>query len=190
MDLRSDSCIMSDRVSKCARFNTDVGEIQMKSTAEFSECRKYRYVLRRTWNAKLPLVMFIGLNPSTADEFRDDPTVRRCIGFAKSWGYGGLVLTNLFGFRSTQPSNLREASDPIGPDNDRWIDHWRIRVQCIVAAWGVHGDFCNRHQLMLSRIDSAFCLGLTSRGFPRHPLYLASTTPLIQLRQCDRKRVA
>lgn len=186
----NESSTMLRRVPKRARFNTDVGEIQMNSTAVFSECRQYRYVLRRTWNADQPLVMFIGLNPSTADEFRDDPTVRRCIGFAKSWGYGGLVLTNLFGFRSTHPACLREASDPVGPDNDRWIEHWQFRVDRVVAAWGVHGDLHDRHREVLSRIDSAFCLGLTNHGFPRHPLYLASVTPLVPVPSGIRRRAA
>lgn len=95
----------------------------------FSEDRAFRYTLWREWDVDsltgcaddLPhghqFAQFIGLNPSTADETRDDPTIRRCIGFAKLWGYGALCMTNLFAFRATKPRDMRQAADPIGPEN-------------------------------------------------------------------------
>lgn len=86
----------------------------MKSEAILSVDRKYRYVLTRTWDETLPNIMFVGLNPSTADETTDDPTIRRCINFAKSWGYGGLYMVNLFAYRSTNPNNIRIVDNPIG----------------------------------------------------------------------------
>ena len=90
--------------------------------AIISDCQKYRYALWRNWDLSKDKVMFIGLNPSTADHIEDDPTIRRCIGFAKSWGYGGLYMMNLFSYRTSNPSKLKNVKDPIGnPDNDEWI---------------------------------------------------------------------
>ena len=93
----------------------------MLRSAAFSPCRRYRYCLSRVWNPKLPSVMFVGLNPSTADEQEDDPTVRRCIGFARNWNFGGLILVNLFAYRSTDPADLLRVDDPVGPGNDKHI---------------------------------------------------------------------
>lgn len=93
----------------------------MKKTAKLSDCRTYRYELWRTWDESKPYAMFIGLNPSTADETEDDPTIRRCINFAKTWGYGGLCMTNLFAYRATQPEDMKRASDPIGNKNDETL---------------------------------------------------------------------
>jgi hypothetical protein len=93
----------------------------MHHSAISSPCRTYRYSLFRVWNPKFPSVMFVGLNPSTADEQEDDPTVRRCVGFARKWNFGGLILVNLFAYRSTDPAGLLEAEDPVGPGNDKHI---------------------------------------------------------------------
>lgn len=122
--------------------------------------------------------MFVGLNPSTADDQCDDPTVRRCIGFAKSWGFGGLILVNLFAYRTTDPAGLTELDDPIGPENDRWIATAQARVDRVVAAWGNHGVLLNRDGAVLETLVQAYCLGTTNAGCPRHPLYLAAETPL------------
>ena len=92
-----------------------------KSGAVFSDCRKFRYALWRMWDGDKPLVMIIGLNPSTADEKVNDPTISRCISFARSWGYGGVCVTNLFGFRATSPTHLKAHHDPIGKENDAWV---------------------------------------------------------------------
>ncbi len=99
----------------------DRPEAVMQRTACSSRCSHYRYSLSRTWNESLQRIVFIGLNPSTADAQHDDPTVRRCIGFARRWGYGGLTLVNLFAYRTTEPAELKEVDDPVGLDNDRWI---------------------------------------------------------------------
>jgi hypothetical protein len=90
----------------------------LKTDAKFSACRKYRYALWRTWDESKPNVMIIGLNPSTADENENDPTITRCINFAKSWGYGGVCVTNLFAYCATVPSDMKESNDPIGSEND------------------------------------------------------------------------
>ena len=107
---------------------------RMKSEAILSVDRKYRYVLTRTWDETLPNIMFVGLNFSTADETTDDPTIRRCINFAKSWGYGGLYMVNLFAYRSTNPNNIRIVDNPIGDDNDSYISHtlnYQIRLSLV-----------------------------------------------------------
>lgn len=90
----------------------------MKPDAKFSECRKYRYALWRTWDETKPHVMIIGLNPSTADETKNDSTITKCINFAKSWDYGGLCMANLFAYRATKPSDMIASNDPVGTDND------------------------------------------------------------------------
>ena len=107
--------------------------------AELSDCGLYRYLLTRTWDAQCERVVFIGLNPSTADATEDDPTIRRIIGFARSWGYGGVDMLNLFAFRATDPSDLKAAVDPVGPKNDRYLAEYTSRSHATVAAWGVHG---------------------------------------------------
>ena len=100
---------------------TPKGDELLESSAVFSECRRYRYVLRRIWDREKSPAMFVGLNPSTADEVRNDPTVTRCIGYAQRWGAGGLIMTNIFAFRSTDPNGLLAIEDPVGPLNNRWL---------------------------------------------------------------------
>ena len=148
----------------------------MRRSAVFSPCRTYRYSLGRIWNRKLPTVMFVGLNPSTADEQEDDPTVRRCIGFAQKWNSGGLILVNLFAYRSTDPLGLLEADDPVGPENDKRILAGANDAERVVVAWGTKGGLLGRDQYVLSLFPGAHCLGVTKDGYPKHPLYLASDT--------------
>ena len=157
-------------------------DARMQRTAHFSPCSRYRYSLSRTWDKSLSRVLFIGLNPSTADDQCDDPTVRRCIGFAQSWGYGGLMLVNLFAYRTTNPSGLTEVDDPIGPDNNHWIAVEQARVDRVVAAWGNNGVLLNRDEAVLESLTQALCLGITKAGCPRHPLYLAAKTPLQKMK--------
>ena len=106
----------------------------MKKDAVFSDCRNYRYALWRIWDDAKPYAMFIGLNPSTADETEDDPTIRRCMNFAKDWGYGGLCMTNLFAYRATIPANMMSAADPVGAENNAWLANLAENAGVIVAA--------------------------------------------------------
>ena len=122
--------------------------------------------------------MFVGLNPSTADENEDDPTVRRCIGFGRKWKYGGLILVNLFAYRATDPVGLLDADDPIGPANDKYILASARATGLIVVAWGTRGAVLDRDQHVLSLLPGAHCLGITKEGRPKHPLYLAGNTRL------------
>lgn len=151
----------------------------MKKSAIFSDCRSYRYVLRRSWDDGLPPLVVIGLNPSTADETVDDPTIRRCIGFAKRESYGGLVMLNLFAFRATDPRELTLAVDPVGPDNDRWLGEETLEHN-VLCAWGAHHMADGRESwLRRSFVRNWMCLGKTKNGAPRHPLYLPADTGLV-----------
>jgi hypothetical protein len=146
----------------------------IESGAVFSPCLIFRYRLWWTWAAG-PRVAFIGLNPSTADATADDPTVRRCIGFARAWGYGGVDVVNLFAFRATEPRVLKRAVDPNGPDNNDHLFEVAKGVGRVVAAWGVHGTHCDRDDTVLELLRAAgvkvSCLSRTRAGYPRHPLY-------------------
>lgn len=177
----------------------------VERSAVFSDDRVYRYALRRIWDPALAPAMFIGLNPSTADETEDDPTVRRCIRFARDWGYGGLLMSNLFAYRATDPEELmgewwdregarnpvgeREETGPVGTRrnmNDVWLERLARRAGVMVAAWGAHPmpqmlePRPGHVQHMLG--PALQCLGTTKAGHPRHPLYLKADTRLQPLR--------
>lgn len=147
----------------------------MRNGATLSPCRTYRYDLWRTWIGGEGYAMFVGLNPSTADETQDDPTIRRCIAFAKSWGYAGLCMTNLFAFRATDPEDMKRAADPVGPQNDLVLKERAGRAGVVVAAWGVHGTYKNRAWAVRMALPQLHCLRLTKDGHPGHPLYLPKT---------------
>lgn len=143
----------------------------------FSVDRSYRYRLSIIWDASLPPQMFIGLNPSTADEVNDDPTIRRCIDYSKRWGAGGLVMCNAFAYRATDPEVMLAAEAPVGPQNT--IDHLRGRAfgtfNRPIAAWGQKVIRWNRSYANdLKRFDGGLldCLRINADGTPCHPLYL------------------
>lgn len=141
--------------------------------AWFSDCGLYRYKLWRHWGDDKPIVGFIMLNPSTADDVNDDPTIRRCVSFARSWGYGGVSVCNLFGYRTSNPNLLKRASDPVGADNDTAIDDLVANTEVVVAAWGDHGSFRNRSSEVHARhAGRLYALEINLSGEPRHPLYM------------------
>ena len=148
---------------------------QAVKRASFSRCKTYRYSLTRHWGGGSTLLV-VGLNPSIADAQIDDPTVRRCIGFAKSWGFSNLVIANLFAYRSTDPNLLVEVDDPIGPMNDRSLRKLVDLADLLLVAWGTRGEMLNRDQQVLSWLPRPHCLGTTRAGFPRHPLYVRGDT--------------
>lgn len=151
----------------------------MKTDAKFSECRKYRYALWRVWDESKPYVAIIGLNPSTADEVQNDPTINRCISFARSWGYGGVCMINLFAFRATAPADMMSAHDPVGPDNDKWLVEIAKEAGGVVAAWGNDGSYLGRSTLVKNMILNLCALKINKSGEPAHPLYLkASLVPV------------
>lgn len=146
------------------------------SEAVISDDQKYRYYLSRKWSEEGKVIAFIGLNPSTADAERDDPTIRRCINFAKSWGGSKLIMGNLYAYRSTKPEILHLVSDPIGPHNDEWLDQIITESDIVIVAWGVHGARHGRDVKLLNRYKANLSyLKLTKNGHPAHPLYLPSS---------------
>lgn len=160
--------------------------VEVQKAAHISDCGQYRYKLSRFWGPEhaLPFVM---LNPSTADDFVDDPTIRRCMGFARREGAGGIIVVNLYGLRATEPAELRKVKDPFGPDNRANIHalgKWAFLAGMpIVCAWGTHGWFksANRDTIHLLKSTGAslVCLGTTKSGEPKHPLYIRGDQPLI-----------
>ena len=182
------------------------------ANAAFSPCGRYRWWLRRQWQPHGPRLLFVGLNPSRADGQRDDPTLRRLVGFARLWGYGALEVVNLFGCISASPALLKRSADPVGPANDGWLMRALqggagdigggagdagggvgvgsgFSPAAIWLGWGNQGAWRGRDRQVLTLLRDTLasgnvphppqllCVGLTAAGQPRHPLYVASTTP-------------
>lgn len=155
----------------------------MIKTAIISECGLYRYALTRTWDPSLPTMIFVMLNPSTADATEDDNTIRRCIGFAKREGYGTIIVVNLFAYRATDPSELLAVDDPVGPENDAFVSSI-IQRQAgrVVCGWGTTKIARTRLDWFRRVIEDTCgrveCLGANKDGSPKHPLYLPKNSPL------------
>lgn len=153
-------------------------------TAEVSKDGLYRYVLERIWDTSLLATVFIMLNPSTADDKEDDPTIRACVEFSKRWGSGGLTVVNLFACRATNPEILNYVDDPVGPDNFRYIkDVCKSRdVERVVCAWGskLPKFRKNAGQEVLNFLEmmgiKPWALKINEDGEPRHPLYIKRDT--------------
>jgi hypothetical protein len=146
------------------------------SEAVFSPCERYRYLLTRIWDPDGTRVLFVLLNPSTATEVQNDPTVERCERRARALGHGAFRVTNIFAFRATDPRVMRAEADPVGPDNDAAIAGSVAWADAIVCAWGTHGVHLGRGtavERLLRRSGARLShLGLTAAGFPTHPLYV------------------
>ena len=156
----------------------------LESKASFSEDRRYRFSLYRRWAELGPEVLFICLNPSTANEYFDDPTVRRCISFARAWGFRGMWLGNLFALVTTDPEKLYkpeiyEVFDPVGRGNNLVLKVMARRCAKVVYAWGNHGHIANRSRQVVDMIGPGWCFGINKTGEPRHPLYQARNAQLI-----------
>jgi hypothetical protein len=154
------------------------------SSATFDPDRTYRYALTRCWDPGLAVITFVMLNPSTADAFAVDPTVRRCLDFARREGAGTLQVVNLFALRSTDPRVLCKHPDPVGALNDRFIADAATGSDLVIAGWGTHGILHGRGEVVrgiLSRAGAArlCCLRITRGGHPGHPLYIPAAAPLI-----------
>jgi hypothetical protein len=158
-------------------------EPTMLGTADLSADALYRWELTRIWDRSCGRVAFVMLNPSTAGAIDDDATIRRCLGFARAWGFGGLVVRNLYALRSTEPANLWSHPDPIGVDNDRYLARCALD-ELVVCAWGVHGARDGRGEAVAANLRALrsdlrkrgtvelHYLELTKEGQPRHPLYI------------------
>lgn len=151
-----------------------------KNTAVYSLCEKYRFFLERVWDANTPPLVMLMLNPSTATELQNDPTVERCERRARQNGYGGLQVLNIFSLRSTDPKNLYQTIDPVGKYNDffiRLILKQNAKNDNIVCGWGTHGRLNNREQKIFSFFEKENILPMafkwTKTGHPQHPLYIS-----------------
>jgi len=147
-------------------------DLTTSSGAIISEDEKYRYALWRTWDKKRDPVMFIMLNPSTADATKNDPTINKCIAYAKRWGYGALIVCNLYALRSRDPKALLSDSDPIGPDCDQWLVTMSKFAAMKIAAWGNKSVLQWRVDKVRALVGPLNCLEKSKSGNPKHPLYL------------------
>jgi len=145
------------------------GKGGMKTRAIISEDGKYRYQLSRIWDEEKPKVLFIMLNPSTADADVDDPTIRRVVNFSKSWGYGGVFVGNLYAYRSTDPKGLKHTEDPIGPENMSHIQSLVGLTDKIVYAWGNNKK---EPKWLCDLVETPYCIDISTKKIPKHPLYL------------------
>ncbi len=147
------------------------------SFAVYSDCERYRYALTRVWDPAGTKVAFVMLNPSTATEVQNDPTVERCERRARTLGFGGFRVTNIFAWRDTDPHNMRAAKSPIGPENDTAIQEACAWADQVIAAWGTHAAYLNRGAQVVELLRQSgkpiFHLGLSKQGHPKHPLYIA-----------------
>ena len=164
------------------------GMAEMERTATISDNGLHRYDLTRRWVSGADWAVFVMLNPSTADASIDDPTIRRCVGFARREGYGGLAVVNLFALRATNPEDLADSGDAgidtVGRDNGFHIGRWLDAASVVVAAWGAHPMAAYRAAFFRSTArgfdKDLVCLGKTKSGAPRHPLYVSGTQPLVE----------
>jgi hypothetical protein len=159
----------------------------------FSKDRRYRYVLTHDWRDfsdcphLIPIddrksITWIGLNPSTADENQLDPTLRRVKGFSQAWGFNTFHMVNLFAYRATDPGDMKEAVDPVGPENDHWIYDSCSNSELTIVCWGSHGGFKNRSKDVMEHLSGMKlrCMGFTKEKHPKHPLYLSlKTAPVL-----------
>lgn len=148
----------------------------MHRDAVISDCGQFRYILRRSWDISRPALGFVMLNPSTADASEDDPTIRKCIGFAERMGYGAIVVTNLYAFRSTDPRDLKRAGYLRGPECDEWLLRAAREASLTICAWGAHARDLSRPIDVINMLSGEGirlrALAYTEDGIPRHPLML------------------
>lgn len=157
----------------------------MVKGAQLSKDGLYRYSLSRQWGPGQPMP-FVMLNPSTADHMVDDPTIGRCVAFARREGADGILVCNVYAFRATKPADLFKAPYPRGPDNNQWLANLATNAVAyglrIVCAWGTKGrpgDTVHARRLLAYHGAKLVCLGTTKDGHPKHPLYVAGATPLV-----------
>jgi hypothetical protein len=174
----------------CTKLSTLLRELHDKHSsvagieygAIFDASGSYRYSLWRAWSAYHPRIVFVLLNPSAADEQRNDPTIRRCIGFARAWNYGSVEVVNLFAYRTTNYRELFKVNDPVGEENNRFLMQAVERCSTVVVGWGTRGTLLGRDRQVMSLLagrKDVYCLGITKDGLPRHPLYVKGDRCLV-----------
>lgn len=154
----------------------------LENDAVISDCGKYRYLLRRTWDHAKPRALLIMLNPSTADAKLDDATIRSCVRLLSGNGYGSMEVVNVYGYRATNPDELAKQPDPVGPDNQRIAEAAINRCDVVICAWGAYLPARDRATPILNAVrgrrPAIYCFGKTKAGAPKHPLYIKSGTTL------------
>ena len=180
----------SSVILRCTMITRHHDTLLSKSTAIYSDCEKYRYALTREWDEAGKKVLFVMLNPSTATEVQNDPTVERCERRARALGFGAFRVTNIFAWRDTDPRNMRAASDPTGPANDATILAGVDWADTVVAAWGTHGAHLGRGPFVTEMLRKSgqplHSLGLTKDGHPKHPLYISYSQQPVLWSKADR----
>lgn len=150
------------------------------SVAVYSDCERYRYVLTRVWDEAAPRLTYVMLNPSTATEVQNDPTIERCERRARALGYGGIKITNIFAWRDTDPKKLKQAKEPVGPENDALVAEAAAWADLTLCGWGAHGDHRGRGAEIAAVLRATgrplATLGTSKAGHPRHPLYISYQT--------------
>jgi hypothetical protein len=160
---------------------------KIRKSAILDPSRRYRYRLTRAWGDGKRAAVFIMLNPSTADETVDDPTIRKCIGFASRWGCTAIHIGNLFAYRAKDPAQLRKVPDPVGLDNAyhlrTMVFDARLSGHLVIAAWGAQGGLMGQDEafIHMARGVSLKALRLTKKGMPEHPLYVPYAAELVSL---------
>ena len=149
--------------------------------AVFSPDGRYRYALWRVWSPALPLLLFVGLNPSTANHTMNDPTITRCIKRATRQGFGGLLVGNLFSLVSSNPEILVGDDQAVGPDTDAYLQKMITMATCVLCAWGSFPAVKDRSATVLDMIPEPYCLGVNSDGQPKHPLYIPYRVQMVKM---------
>jgi len=147
----------------------NIEKATITKAAFISDDKLYRYSLTRIWDESKTKLLFILFNPSTADSRKDDPTIRRLIGFAKSWGYGGIYVGNIYAYRSTDPKEIKKVLNPIGPENMRCLLELTSKVEKVVYAWGNHYQ---EPPWLRALVEQPYCISVSKKRIPKHPLYL------------------
>ena len=163
---------------------SEMADLFLDRDAVISDCKQYRYLLRRTWDQEKPRALIVMLNPSTADAETDDPTIRSCIRLCKGLNYGSFEVVNLFAWRATNPNDLGDVRYPIGDRNNDTIEAAGARCDFYICAWGAHPMAkswqrdAEVYNILAAHRPAIFCLGTTKTGAPKHPLYIKSGTAL------------
>lgn len=168
-------------VIKCRVDKISPNMLVSHRNAAFSSDMNHRYTLWDWWDTSKEYAMFIGLNPSTADEIKNDPTVTRCINFSKRWGYGGFCMTNMFSYRATDPKEMKSQPEwELNHLTNKFaLKDISRKAGIVVACWGSHGEHLDGDSKVRRLIKKPmFCLGKTKKGLPRHPLYIKSNKQL------------
>ncbi|MCA9733951.1 DUF1643 domain-containing protein [candidate division KSB1 bacterium] len=156
--------------------------MKIQKGAIISKCKNYQYALWRIWDTQKPLALFLTLNPSPSEENEDSATVLKCVELGNKLGFGGIVLGYIFGYRTDDPNDFINVTDPVGPENDACLERFAAQAHTIIAAWGIRGSYKERHDAIMRKIPDLHCFGITENGQPIHPLGVTDEAELKPIR--------